>query len=79
MICLYSENKETLEKAENYSLTKELKYTGVTVDLHSISRSESEKIKMLEGVLEATEKRLGGYIDNKKAVDAKLESRGIVL
>ena len=79
VICLYSENKETLEKAENYSLTKELKYTGVTVDLHSISRSDSEKIKMLEGVLEATEKRLDGYIDNKKAVDAKLEARGIVL
>ena len=30
---------------------------------------------MLEGVLEATEKRLNGYIENKKAVDA----RGIVL
>ena len=79
VIYLYSENKKALEKAENFSLTKELKYTGVTVDLHSISKSESEKIKMLEGVLEATEKRLNGYIENKKAVDAKLEARGIVL
>ena len=79
VIYLYSENKKALEKAENFSLTKELKYTGVTIDLHSISKSESEKIKMLEGVLEATEKRLNGYIDNKKAVDAKLEARGIVL
>ena len=79
VIYLYSENKKALEKAENFNLTKELKYTGVTVDLHSISKSESEKIKMLEGVLEATEKRLNGYIENKKAVDAKLEARGIVL
>lgn len=34
---------------------------------------------MLEGVLEATEKRLNGYIENKKAVDARLEAMGIVL
>lgn len=79
VIYLYSEDKKTLEKAENFSLTKELKYTGVTIDLHSISKSEGEKIKMLEGVLEATEKRLNGYIANKKAVDAELESRGIKL
>lgn len=79
VIYLYSEDKKTLEKAENFSLVKELKYTGVTVDLHSISRSEGEKIRMLEGVLEATEKRLNGYIADKKAVDAELESRGIKL
>ena len=79
VIYLYSENKKALENAENFSLTKELKYTGVTIDLHSISKSESEKVKMLEGVLEATEKRLNGYIENKKAVDARLEARGIVL
>ena len=42
-------------------------------------RVKAKKIKMLEGVLEATEKRLNGYIENKKAVDAKLEARGIVL
>lgn len=58
MIYLYSKDKATLEKAENINLKKELKYTGVTIDIHSISRSESEKIKMLEGVIEATEKRL---------------------
>ena len=38
-----------------------------------------KRLKIKSMVLEATEKRLNGYIDNKKAVDAKLESRGIVL
>lgn len=79
VIYLYSEDKKMLEKAENFTLKKELRYTGVTIDLHSISKSESEKIKMLEGVLEATEKRLNGYIAHKKALDEKLEARGITL
>ncbi|MGN1458231.1 MAG: hypothetical protein ACI4XP_09820 [Acutalibacteraceae bacterium] len=74
VIYLYSEDKATLEKAENINVTKELKYTGVTVDIHSISRSESEKIKMLEGVLEATEKRLNDYIKNKHELDEEISS-----
>ena len=73
VIYLYSTDKEILKKTENISITKELKYTGVTLDIHSISRSESEKIKMLEGVLEATEKRLNDYIENKKQLDKKIE------
>ena len=72
VIYLYSKNDKTLEKAENINLLKELKYTGLTIDIHSVSRSESEKIKMLEGVLEATEKRLNEYIKNKKELDAEI-------
>lgn len=37
---------------------KERKSTGITVDLHGIDSSEREKIRVLEGILEATEKRL---------------------
>lgn len=73
VIYLYSTDNKTLEKAENISLIKELKYTGVTLDIHSIGRSDKEKIKMLEGVLDATEKRLNDYIENKKELDARIE------
>ncbi|MDD6489374.1 MAG: hypothetical protein PUG48_06155 [Clostridia bacterium] len=74
VIYLYSNDSEILEKAENINLTKELKYTGISIDIHSISRSESEKIKMLEGVLEATEKRLNDYIRNKHQLDEEIEA-----
>lgn len=72
VIYVYSKNKEVLEKAESFELRRELKYTGVTLDIHSISRDEGEKIKLLEGVLEATEKRLNEYIKNKKELDKKI-------
>lgn len=73
VIYVYSTNADVIEKVENFNLTKELKYTGVTLDIHSISHSDSEKIKMLEGVLDATEKRLKEYINNKKKLDEQIE------
>ncbi len=72
VIYLYSTDENILNKAENIELKKELKYTGVTLDIHSISRSESEKVKMLEGVLDATEARLKEYIANKKQLDEEI-------
>lgn len=73
VIYLYSTVKKIIDKAETIDIKKELKYTGITLDIHSISRSESEKIKMLEGVLEATEERLKEYIANKKELDDEIE------
>lgn len=69
VIYLYSTDEKVLSDAEKFQQKKELKYTGVTLDIHSISRSDSEKIRMLEGVLEATEARLKEYIANKKQLD----------
>lgn len=74
VIYLYSTDSEILKKVENTELKKELKYTGVTLDIHSVSRSDSEKIKMLEGVLDATEKRLNEYIENKKHLDEQISN-----
>ena len=51
-----------MEKAEQFHQKKELRYTGVIVDMRGICTSESEKIRVLEGVLAATEKRLNDYI-----------------
>lgn len=78
VIYLYSTDEKVLSSAEKFRQKKELKYTGVTLDIHSISRSDREKIRMLEGVLEATEARLKEYIANKKQLDeiiAKQEKR----
>lgn len=78
-VYVYSKNADILKGVENIKVNKELKYTGVSVDIHSISAEEREKIKLLEGVLEATEERLKEYIKNKKELDekiAELEKRG---
>ncbi|MCD8025874.1 MAG: hypothetical protein LUF33_02800 [Clostridiales bacterium] len=72
VIYLYSTDSNILKKAENIALEKELKYTGVTLDIHSVSKSDREKIRMLESVLEATEKRLNEYIENKKLLDEEI-------
>ncbi|MGN1466860.1 MAG: hypothetical protein ACI4W1_00990 [Ruminococcus sp.] len=75
VIYLYSNDENILSSAEKFQHKKELKYTGVTLDIHSISRSDSEKIRMLEGVLEATEARLKEYIANKKQLDRTISKQ----
>lgn len=69
---MYSKDKELIDKEKNINCERELKYTNVKVDIHSISRSEAEKIKVLEGILEATERRLKDYIENKKKLDERI-------
>ncbi len=72
VVYLYSKDKELIDKEKNINCERELKYTNVKVDIHSISRSEAEKIKVLEGILEATERRLKDYIENKKKLDERI-------
>ena len=68
-IYVYTKEKSIMETAEKFHCEKELPYTGVTVKMDGISASEAEKIRLLEGVLAATEKRLNSYIaERKKAV-----------
>lgn len=57
-VYVYCQEDSVLERVNAMNEKKELKYTGITVDLHGIDSSEREKIRVLEGILEATEKRL---------------------
>ena len=61
-IYIYSSNKEMLNMAIDVDLKKELPYTGVAIS-NKILTTEQEKICMLEGILEATEKRLRFYME----------------
>lgn len=72
-VYVYSKNNDILERVNSMSETKELKYTGVSVNLHGIGESDKEKIRMLEGVLEATEKRLNDYIAASEDKDCDKE------
>lgn len=59
-----------METAEKFQQKKELPYTGVTIEMSGIAVSEQEKIRVLEGVLAATEKRLNSYIEERKKAQA---------
>ena len=62
---VYAE-KELLTMAKNTHIEKELPHVGVKVETAPAMTPEQEKIKMLEGILAATEKRLLYYIDKEK-------------
>ena len=58
--------------AIDVDLKKELPYTGVAIS-NKILTTEQEKICMLEGILEATEKRLRFYMEKVEILENKLK------
>lgn len=70
VIYVYSENPEILREAEAFQAEIPLPYCGLTVQASGIGAEERMKIKVLEGMLEATEERLRDYIAMKKEWDA---------
>lgn len=61
VIYFYSKNKEYKQMAENLNFDKKLEHTGIELSIEKLT-PEQERIKVLEGILEATEKRLLYYI-----------------
>ena len=66
IIYLYTKNEEYKEMAKNIKIDKKLKYTGLEVAVNPYETAEQLKIKVLEGILAATEKRLLYYINKEK-------------
>lgn len=65
-IFIYSKNKELLNMATHTKIEKELPHTGIRIDSQTLT-PEQERIRMLEGILAATEKRLLYYIEKDKS------------
>ena len=65
VLYIYSKNKEILKMAKETEITKDLIHTGIKVESMKLD-SKDERIKMLEGILAATEKRLLYYIEKEK-------------
>ena len=61
-IYMYSNNEDIKKIGQEICCEKELAYTGLKINITGISHEERIKIKALEGVLEATQNRLKGYI-----------------
>ncbi len=61
IVYVYSKSEEIRHMIENYEMNKGLKNSGIDIEIQSLS-PEERRIKVLEGLLEATEKRLLHYI-----------------
>jgi len=65
VIYVYSQNKELLTMAKETEINKELPHTGISLENRTFT-PEQEQIKMLEGILAATERRLVYYIEKER-------------
>ena len=68
VIYFYSKEEKYKEKIKNMNVTKELDYTGIEISVTPMT-DEQQRIKILEGILEATEKRLLYYIERVKQLE----------
>lgn len=65
VVFIYAKDKELLKMAKETVIEKELPHTGITLESAKLDTQE-ERIKMLEGILAATEKRLLYYIEKER-------------
>lgn len=69
---LYSKEAHVMEESRKISVTKELPYSGTELSFAKMS-DDQLRIRMLEGILEATERRLLEYIGTEKELRRQLE------
>lgn len=72
VIYLYTKNKELINMATDFNKTVSLNFTGTEMSIPELTPDQL-KIKMLEGILEATERRLVEYIENEKVLLEELK------
>lgn len=68
----YSENKEVKEMTETFRCKKELSSCEDTIRIQELT-PEGMRIRMLEGILAATEQRLLAYIESEKELKKELK------
>lgn len=74
ILYIYSKSKGVFKMIDNIEINKNLLNTGISVKNVHLT-PEQERIKILEGVLEATEKRLLYYIEKEKYENNKGEEK----
>ncbi len=72
VIYFYTRNERLMNMAKDFRETVSLEDTGTELSIAQLT-PEQVKIKMLEGILEATEKRLVEYIENEKRLMEELQ------
>lgn len=62
IIYVYSKNNDIRKEVEKFTMEKDLKNTGLNIKIENMT-PEQQRIKVLEGILKATEDRLLYYIN----------------
>ena len=70
ILYVYSLSDRTLKEVNELSFEKQLPHVGINVEKIPLTEDE-ERLKMLEGILEATEQRLLYYIHRVKELEKK--------
>lgn len=70
VLFVYSKNPKLRDDVRSMMMDKKLLYTGIDVKKIPLDH-DKERIKMLEGILEATEQRLLYYMDRVKELEKK--------
>ncbi len=65
---IYAKKDEVLKEVKKMEIKKELPHAGIDISKIPLA-DDQERIKMLEGILEATEQRLLYYIDRVKELE----------
>lgn len=68
VIYFYSKNERMIKLAEDFNYNKKLEHTGLEVFVETLT-PEQKRIKVLEGILAATEERLLYYIEKYESPD----------
>ena len=68
VVYVYTKNENTMKEVKKMEIKKELPHVGIDISKFPLAEDQ-ERIKMLEGILEATEQRLLYYIDRVKELE----------
>lgn len=68
VVYVYTKNENTMKEVKKMEIKKELPHVGIDISKFPLAEDQ-ERIKMLEGILEATEQRLLYYIDKVKELE----------
>lgn len=71
-MCFYSEKEEVRKMVSEFEAEEELRHEGAVITVRKLS-DEQIRIRMLEGILAATERRLLEYIESEKELRRELE------
>lgn len=65
-LILYSSNQNTLKKMEGFEMLKELPYTGMKLNVDTITDNEKIKSKILEAMLESANREIDRLLEREK-------------
>lgn len=71
-IWVYSKDRNVIQSIRKIGVKKEMKHTGLSIDVTALTDDEAMKVKFLQGNVEALTNKLDYYIENEKNLNARI-------